>query len=98
MRRLTITTLPSKKEWVDKDVEMYHACFQLLVNAIEKEKVHLHICQKVHKEFVDEVVFLHLWWKQKIIQSENSGEFDVNDSEADEMLLRLMKIRKSLWT
>ena len=96
MRYIKIDSLPSsKKKWIDKDVEMYHACFQLLVNAVEKEKVHTHVCQEVHKEFVEEVVYLYLWWKKV---TKYDKVFYCDSKEADQHLLRLLKIRKKLWT
>jgi len=37
MRNLKIHSLPSAKEWVDRDEIMLHACFQILVDFIDKE-------------------------------------------------------------
>ena len=39
MRTLKINTLPSVKEqsWCDRDTIMLHACFQILVDWVEKE-------------------------------------------------------------
>lgn len=90
MRTLTIKTLPSAKTWIDRDEIMLHACFQILEDCIEKENVDTHCNYEVHKDFVDEVRFLSKWWKERQITND--------DSEDDEMLLRLMKIRRALWT
>lgn len=93
MRKLKIKTLPSKRTWVDRDHIMLHACFQILVDFIEIENGDTHCDYKQHKGFVDELRFLYTWWKFK-----NSSNQELDEDQCDEMLLRLMKIRKSLWT
>lgn len=91
MRYLKICSLPSNKEWVDRDEIMLHSCFQILKDCVEKEKVDTHCDYNAHKEFVDEVRFLYNWWEKRTK--------DISlDKEDDEMLLRLFEIRKSLWT
>ena len=94
MRILKIESLPSAKDWVDKDEVMLHSCFQLLKDCVEKEKVDTHCNYDAHKEFVDEVRFLYKWWKKR----SKLGWADNQHEEDDAMLLRLMKIRTSLWT
>ena len=94
MRILKIESLPSAKDWVDKDEVMLHSCFQLLKDCVEKEKVDTHCNYDAHKEFVDEVRFLYKWWKKR----SKLGWADNQYEEDDAMLLRLMKIRTSLWT
>lgn len=96
MRTLKIETLPPTKQWVDRDVIMLHACFQVLQDCVEKEKVDTHCNYKAHKTFVDEVRFLYKWWKKR--KTKPSTLVDDQMKEDDEMLLRLMKIRTSLWT
>lgn len=93
MRILKIESLPKSFEWVDRDYLMLHACFQILKDCIEKEKVDKHCNYKTHKEFVDEVRFLYKWWKKRIKDSYIDTE--IEDSK---MLLRLIKIRSFLWT
>lgn len=97
MRILKIESLPPVSDgWVDKDVIMLHACFQLLEDAIEKEGVDTHVNYDAHKEFVDEVRFLYEWWKGR---KDKAHDYDNNSNKTDdEMLMRLMKIRTSLWT
>jgi len=90
MRILKIESLPSAKQWVDRDEIMLHSCFQILKDCVEKEEVDTHCDYEFHKEFVDEVRFLYKWWCERS-KSENQDEDDV-------MLLRLMKIRTALWT
>lgn len=82
-----------KRKWYDSDFIMLHACFQILQDCVEKEKVDTHCNYETHKDFVDEVRFLYKWW----LSRKNNIEFD-NDDEDNEMLNRLMKIRLSLWT
>lgn len=60
MRKLQIKSLP-KKQWVDRDEIMLHACFQILTDAIEKKHVDTHCNYEAHKDFVDEVRFLYNW-------------------------------------
>lgn len=90
MRILKIESLPSAKQWVDRDEIILHSCFQILKDCVEKEEVDTHCDYETHKEFVDEVRFLYKWWSKR---SESESQ-----DEDDTMLLRLMKIRTSLWT
>jgi hypothetical protein len=95
MRLLKIESLePIAKTWHDRDVIILHACFQILKDFVEKEKGDKHCDYEYHKEFVDEVRFLYNWW----LERSTKLEFDNQDEEDNEMLLRLMKIRLSLWT
>lgn len=91
MRTLRINSLPSGDAWIDRDFIMLHACFQILQDCIEEEKVDTHCDYEAHKDFVDEVRFLYNWW---IVRKESV----FSDDEDDKMLIRLMKIRTSLWT
>lgn len=90
MKVLKIESLPNSKTWVDRDVIMLHACFQILKDCVEKEHVDVHCNYESHKEFVNEVRFLYAWWMER--------RETYDDSKDDEMLARLMKIRSSLWT
>jgi len=92
MRTLKISSLPSKKDWVDRDEIMLHACFQILQDCVDLEKVDSHCNYEFHKDFVDEVRFLYKWWQTRKTATDEHQEID------DEMLIRLMKIRTSLWT
>lgn len=94
MRILKIENLPNSKTWVDRDEIMLHACFQILKDCVEKEKVDKHCNYEAHKSFVDEVRFLYKWWKKR---SKRNNSYE-NLSEDNEMLHRLMTIRTSLWT
>ena len=60
MRTLKITTLPSVKEaWIDRDMIMLHACFQILTDFIVKEKELHHCNYEFHKETMDEYKYLY---------------------------------------
>lgn len=95
MRILKINSLPSSKNWVDRDEIMLHACFQILEDCIKKEKVDTHCNYEAHKDFVDELRFLNNWWKKR--KKVNSLK-DSQMKEDKEMLIRLMNIRTGLWT
>ncbi len=94
MRTLKIESLPTAKHWVDRDEIMLHACFQLLKDCVEEEKVDTHVNYERHKEFVDEVRALYKWWKKRAKKLRGPDNHDKDDA----MLKRLMKIRTSLWT
>lgn len=94
MRKLKIESLSIKKEWIDRDEIMLHACFQILKDCVEKEKVDEQCDYEAHKDFVDEVRFLYDWWKERVKKVTTDKQME----EDDDMLIRLMKIRTSLWT
>jgi hypothetical protein len=90
MRTLKILSLPNGRRWVDRDIVMLHACFQILSDFVELEKGDTHVHYETHKDFVDEIRSLYNWWKVRK---------DLWESEEDnEMLERLIKIRELLWT
>ncbi len=89
MKILKIESLESKI-WVDRDIIMLHACFQILKDCVEKENVDTHCDYETHKDFVDEVRFLYNWWNER-------NNSDIHDHIEDDLMLeRLMKIRTSL--
>jgi len=95
MRILKINSLPTAKTWLDRDELMLHACFQLLEDCMEKEHVDTHCSYDVHNKFVEEVRFLYKWWQiRKNKETYTNKEYE----EDDKMLIRLMKIRRMLWT
>ena len=98
MRNLKIESLQPKNEnWVDRDIIMLHACFQILKDSVEKEHVDTHMNYATHKDTVDEIRFLYNWWIERVKNEKNINQFD-RDKEEDEMLIRLMGIRKTLWS
>lgn len=95
MRILKIETLAPKSEmWVDRDEIILHSCFQILKDCVEKEHVDTHCDYETHKKFVDEVRFLYIWWIKRAKKITTKQQM----KEDDLMLIRLMKIRTSLWT
>lgn len=94
MRILKISSLPDNDKWVDKDVIMLHACFQLLQDCVEKEKVCENCNYDTHKSSVDETMFLYNWWMKRKELNEDIDNYE----QDDEMLMRLFKIRGFLWT
>ena len=90
MRILKIESLdPISSGWVDRDEIMLHACFQILSDFITKENGLNHCDYESHKDFIDEIKYLDSWWKCRK---------EINHEEDNKMLLRLLKIRTSLWT
>ena len=100
---LKINTLD--EEWNDKDRVMLHACFQLLTDCIEEERLHEFTnwehnseSRKVKKE-IDE---LYHWWKTRVLAEQDRQNHE-NETEEQykkdtEMLIRLVKVREYLWT
>lgn len=96
-RILKIETLPSVKEasWLDRDGVMLHACFQILTDFVEKEVVPNEFLMsfdtpegKICKELYD-------WW---IVRRDRPEQLDDESEIDDEQLIKLMKIRTTLWT
>ncbi|QDA61925.1 hypothetical protein [Hymenobacter jejuensis] len=100
---LPITTLGDR--WVDNDLMMLHACFQLLTNCIEQE--HLFTAteweeNEAKQHARQELEALHQWWQERS-EVERQRQLDPiwtkNQYEKDnQMLIRLIKVRQYLWT
>jgi len=91
-------------DWCDKDIVMLHACFQLLTDFIEKE-VSKDVIDGEYDENVKnarkEMDELYKWWKQHIAK-EAEGKLEPIYKEEqyendNEMLIRLIKIRRHMW-
>lgn len=86
-------------DWVDKDIVMLHACFQLLTDYIEKEEKKIPTDwnqSPEHQSTKAEIDFLYEWWRTR---PEGLNELDRKQFEIDsEMLIRLIKVRGYLWT
>ena len=93
MRTLKITTLPSVKEqpWCDRDYIMFHACFQLLVDCVEQER--LFDNWECNSEVQADLKTLYEWWKS----SKDSENYDSSSKEAQKNLELLIKHRQFLW-
>ena len=102
--KLKIRTI--KGEWCDKDIVMLHACFQLLTDCIEKENLlNGHIDWEQKEEDIQakkELTSLYEWWKnrsEKELEDNLDPIWTKNQYEEDnEMLIKLIKVRKYLWT
>ncbi len=78
---------------------MLHACFQLLTDYIELEETKIPTDWEQSSEFKvakAEIDWLYAWWKSR---PEELDELDRHQFEIDsEMLIRLIKVRRFLWT
>jgi hypothetical protein len=93
-------------DWHDNDTIMLHACFELLADCIENEKLlskklfDLEHSAKATKEKT-ELKFLYKWWKKRIKKVSKSVIVSAEEKQYKEdnaMLIRLIKIRHRLWT
>lgn len=98
MRHLQIESLPDKstEKWIEHDLVMLHACFQILSNFVEKDNYALINKEKgsCSKDFCDEVDRLYNWWQQRKLKVYPESVFENNDQT---MLKRLIEIRESIW-
>jgi hypothetical protein len=100
---LNIATLDG--DWCDKDQGMLHACFQLLADFVEQE-ISQDIVDWEHNEsktnVKKEIDFLYNWWKERLKdEAEDKLAPSWSDDQHnidDEMLVRLIRIRRHLWT
>ncbi len=91
------------ESWHDKDLVMLHACFQLLVDCIEKENLlNCHVDwshDEKHRKAKEELSQLYNWWKERVKNDENLDPLSTNQYDIDNsMLIRLINIRWALWT
>jgi hypothetical protein len=93
------------EEWCDKDHVMLHACFQLLTDCVEEEKLFEFTdfeqnaeSKRVKKE-IDE---LYQWWKTRVLieqgRKNNENGTEEQYKKDNEMLIRLIEVREYLWT
>ena len=137
---LKLQDLDKNNEWCDKDRVMLYACFQLLVDFIEKEKPQTIVDYKheptQRKEWQEMQALYHYWkkdrpklqrkvdrllahWSRKhktkwvplkngnyeyvVVKTDNKAwklphqAEDQFEKQEDEMLLRLINIRRRLW-
>lgn len=98
MKYLQIKTL--KKGYQDSDNLLLHACFQILVDYVEKETENFTHIPKTNSD--DEIIEgLYYWWRrffeeEKILVGVLDNE--ARYQEATQQLVRLMTVRRSLWT
>lgn len=105
--------------WIDRDFAMWLACFNLLVEYVEKEtpfEVVNWDWNPEHANAGKEIRELYEWWKrgrkaeQDELHAMDHGNYngpawqawmkrhDELEAKDDEMLDRLMKVRRYLWT
>lgn len=99
---LKIKTL--SKGWIDPDLLILHACFQILADFLEKENPFRLISwdhDEEHKEAKNEIVLLYDWWQKRKLLVEDiptlNNRFASQNLEDTDMLIRLMKVRTFLW-
>ena len=93
------------EKWCIKDIVMLHACFQLFTECIEKENLlngptDWNMNDESKKARV-EISELYEWWKSRKEKPGKNGLDDLDDvqyHEDNSMLIRLIGIRKYLWT
>lgn len=89
-------------DWRDKDDIILHACFQLLKDFVEQEKEMIEIIDWNHdketKNAKSEIDFLYNWWMQRFHYEEDFDNINTQYEEDNQMLKRLINIRKHLWT
>lgn len=91
--------------WIDQDNRMFIACFKCLEDFVEKEKPF----EQTDYEWSDEarqekkeIQELYNWWKVELPalykQDYTTGKWQDLEVIEEQMLMRLMKMRKRLWT
>lgn len=97
---LKIESLPDG--WRDKDDVILHACFQLLKDFVEEEKEMIEIIDwehnEEHKQAKLEIFFLYNWWTERFHDESDFEKIKQQYEEENQMLKRLIDVRKYLWT
>lgn len=97
---LKIETLSDS--WCDKDDVILHACFQLLKDFVEQEKEMFEIIDWNHTEenklAKAEIDFLYNWWINRNHDEDDLDKINEQYQEDNQMLKRLIDVRKHLWT
>ena len=101
--RLKIKTMD--KGWCDKDILLIHACFQIFEDCVKEEKLFSdHRDWNANKKLIidkKELKELYDWWKQRK-RKEKKKRFDETAepqyTEDSQMLMKLIKLRRYLWT
>ena len=95
---LKIESLPNG--WRDKDDVILHACFQLLKDFVEQEREMIEIIDWESDEETKnaklEIDFLYNWWMKRVDKEDDLDEKQYE--EDNQMLIKLISIRKYLWT
>ena len=95
---LKIESLPDDRR--DKDEIILHAGFQLLKDFLEQEKEIIEQIDWTHDEETKsakiEIDFLYNWWLERVYKENDLDEKQY--AEDNEMLKRLIDVRKYLWS
>lgn len=97
--------ITKSSEWYDKDIMILYACFQILKDSIEKDSLlTLAIDWNINEDSVfarKEIEVLYNWWKERrlleILDNLSPLEMEKQYEIDNQMLIRLIKIRKYLW-
>lgn len=91
--------------WRDQDERMLCGSFKCLEIFIEEEKGLEHFDWSERKEIKQEIEFLYDWWKFKfdlerdsVYENYSHEKVEAQEERETEMLVRLIKIRRHLWT
>jgi len=96
--------------WIECDQAILYACFKILSNFVEKEMKYNcyyvpateHCPEWDQRETEKEIRALYQWWTEerpKELETERYyGAGEAGDAKDNEMLERLLKIRKNLWS
>jgi hypothetical protein len=104
MQPSNLLTIDSLNEaWCDKDEVMLHDCFQLLCDCIEKENLfngQIDWDQDgEHREAKQERTALYQWWSVRKFKDRSIHSLSPSQYERDnEMLIKLITLRRWLWT
>lgn len=82
----------------DGDIVLLHACFKLLTDCFETNKVFESTNWNQSEEIIvakSEIIELYAWWKTR--SKENSFVARGQYEKDTEMLIRLIKVREYLW-
>lgn len=97
---LKIESLPNG--WHDKDDVILHACFQLLKDFVEQENEIIEMIDWEHDQETKsaklEIDFLYNWWMKRFHDEEDLDKIKTQYEEDNQMLKRLINVRKYLWT
>jgi hypothetical protein len=99
-----VLNLGLKPGWWDTDTKLLHASFTLLEDYVELEKPFKTIewnDDDSSREYANEIHSLYLWWKHHKAMSTDSVSWELENANYEEEtanLIRLIKIRGTLWT
>jgi hypothetical protein len=88
--------------WCDKDEVLLHAAFQLLKDCVDKEALfsgHLDWAENGDvKATKAELLCLYEWWEARSKVDLDKPMNEIGYAEDTAMLIRLVMVRRALWT